>query len=379
MTKVTASREIKIRNRQSIYTYIRENPLASKQDISFGLRLSLPTVTQNIQYLVGQGLIEQSSTVVKTGGRNATTFACVENNKVAIGINIMAQQLSAVIVDLSGDILAVERRKIAYKRGDEDYLKALGDIVESVKKKGKLSDEMLLGVGISVPSLVSENGETVIYGYTINITGVTRAELSKYIPYPTVMCHDSAMSGYSEVWLNHELRSAFYISINQSVGGVFLSSRDIYTGNSDKAGEVGHLTVVPENGKQCYCGRYGCVDTVLQAGNLKDYADGSLEKYFELLKSGDAGAAKIWQYYLKILSLTIYNIRVLFDCDVIIGGDVGGYMEEFMEELYPLVDARNPFTETDWARDYVLPSKYKTEPTAAGAALQFINEYIESI
>ena len=46
-----SSNEIKIKNRQRIYQYIRFNGPSTKQDLVVALQLSLPTVTQNLDYL----------------------------------------------------------------------------------------------------------------------------------------------------------------------------------------------------------------------------------------------------------------------------------------------------------------------------------------
>ena len=66
-----SANEIKIQNRQRIYQFIRENHQVSKQDVVVGLQLSLPTVTQNLEYLRDNGLIDTSKKIRNTGGRNA--------------------------------------------------------------------------------------------------------------------------------------------------------------------------------------------------------------------------------------------------------------------------------------------------------------------
>ena len=64
--------EIKIKNRQMIYQHIRAHGPVSKQDTVVALQLSLPTVTQNLEYLKEHGLIDDSQQIKNTGGRNAT-------------------------------------------------------------------------------------------------------------------------------------------------------------------------------------------------------------------------------------------------------------------------------------------------------------------
>ena len=69
--------EIKTKNRQIIYNYIRKQGSVSKQEIVVEMQLSLPTVTTNLDFLKKQGLIDTSGKIKNTGGRNATAFTYV--------------------------------------------------------------------------------------------------------------------------------------------------------------------------------------------------------------------------------------------------------------------------------------------------------------
>lgn len=376
MSNANISTEIKTQNRQLIYHFIRDNKLTSKQDIVVGLGLSLPTVTQNIQYLEKQNLIDTSKTK-KTGGRDATAYSYKKDGRLAIGVYITGNHLNAVCVDLSGAVIHVTRERIKFNLDDDNYLRKIGDMVEEIKQKSHVCDKNLLGVGIAVPSLVSDDSERVIYGLTYNFTGKTREEIAKYIPYRTKMFHDSYVAGFAEVWINSHIQNAVYINLNNSIGGSVIIENHIYCGDNNRTGEVGHFTIVPKGGKLCYCGKHGCFDTVCNAGILDSFTDGNLAEFFFLLKENDKKAQDIWAEYLDHLSLAIHNIRMLFDCSIILGGYVGTFIENYMEELYDRVDKRNCFG--DAAKNFVRPCKYKIESTAAGAAIQLIDEFIKNI
>ena len=62
---------------------------------------------------------------------------------------------------------------------------------------------------------------------------------------------------------------------------------------------------------------------------------------------------------------------------IILGGYVGAYIDNYMEELYQRVDQRFPFDES--ARDYLIPCRYKVEAAAAGAAISYIEEFFGDI
>lgn len=370
-------REKTLKKSQLIYQYIRKKGMVSKQDIVLGLKLSLPTITQNLQYLETLRLIDTSKKIGNTGGRNATAYSYEKCARAAIGLYLTEHHINCVSVDLSGDVIVMVRKKIKFDLSDEAYLKKIGAVVEEVKEKSKIEDKNLLGVGISVPSLVSEDGEVVIYGMTLNFTGATRSQIAKYIPYKNKLFHDSIAAGYAEVWIKKEVQNAFYLNLNNSIGGAVLVDKKIYEGNTQKGGEIGHMTIMPEGGETCYCGKKGCFDTVCRSTNLDQYTDGNLERFFELLDQKDEGAVKLWETYLNYLSFGIYNARILFDSDIIIGGYVGAYIEKYMDELCQRVNERNPFD--DRAEEYLIPCEYKVEAAAAGAAIHFIDEFFEEI
>lgn len=369
--------EIKIKNRQMIYQYIRANGPVSKQDIVVALQLSLPTVTQNLEYLKEQGLIDDSHRIKNTGGRNATAYTYIESAKQSIGVYISAHHINAVALDLSGNVLKTMKERVKFNLDDDYYLKKIGEMVGQIKKESGIKDSNLLGVGISVPGLVSNDGSYATYGLTLDFTGKTKEEIAKYIPYRTRLFHDSYAAGRIVAWHNNRVHNAFYISLSNSIGGAIIMGNEIYAGDDHKSGELGHMTVIPKGGEKCYCGKYGCLDTVCKTEKLDGYTDGNLEEFFRKLKAGDETAISLWNEYLENLALAIHNMRMIFDVDIILGGYVGMYIGEYMDDLRGRVDVKNPFG--DRAKDYLYVSEYEGEECSAGAAIFFVEEFMDGI
>ncbi len=369
--------EIKIKNRQMIYQHIRSHGPVSKQDIVVALQLSLPTVTQNLEYLKEQGLIDDSQRIKNTGGRNATAYTYIKSFKKAIGVYISAHHMNVVALDLSGSVLGRMRKRVRFDLEDDGYLRDMGEEVKKIKKETGIKDEDLLGVGISVPGLVSKDGSYVTYGLTLGFTGKTRDEIAKYIPYKSRLFHDSYAAGHIVAWHNNKVRNAFYISLSNSIGGAIIMGNEICGGDDCKSGELGHMTVIPEGGERCYCGKYGCLDTVCKTEKLDGYTGGNLEEFFRRLKEGDDIAVKLWDEYLDNLSLAIHNMRIIFDVDIILGGYLGMYLGDYMDDLRERVDAKNPFG--DKAEDYLYVSEYEGEECSAGAAIFFVEEFMDGI
>lgn len=158
---------------QLIYQYIREQGAVSKQDIVIGLGLSLPTITQNLNNLAELGLIDTSKKISNTGGRNATAYSYIEKARYAVGLYLNRHHINCVAVDLSGNVISLIRVRENFDLNDDNYLRKIGETVEEVKKDTGLSDDRFLGVGIAVQGLISDDGERVTYGLTLNFTGVT--------------------------------------------------------------------------------------------------------------------------------------------------------------------------------------------------------------
>ena len=236
-------------------------------------------------------------------------------------------------------------------------------------------EDQILGIGIGLPALVDQDRKSVFFSKIINLSGTTLEDFSRYIPYKISLFNDANAAAFTEIWMNHNLKNVFYLMLSNNIGGAMVINGSVYSGDFQRSGEVGHITLVP-GGKRCYCGQYGCVDAYLAATNLSDLTDGNLQLFFELLKNGNDKIVEKWNEYLNYLASTVNTVHALLDCDIILGGYVGEYIEPYIEELREKASRLNTFT-TD--ADYLKICSYKKESIAAGAALNFISAFIESI
>lgn len=294
--------------------------------------------------------------------------------RVAIGLDITRNHITVVMVDLTGAIISRTRVREKFERTDA-YYRRLGALVEQAASDAGLSGERILGVGIGVPGLVTADHQTVFYGEILNFTGATCAEFSKYIPFPTALFNDANAAGLAESWATGGSVNAFYLMLSNNIGGSVVIGGQVYAGQHLRSGEVGHITIIP-GGRKCYCGQQGCVDAYLAATELSSLTEGNLSAFFDLLSAGDEKAAAAWDQYLGHLALTANNLNMLFDCPVVLGGYVGEYIGDYMDQVRERAGYLNTF---EGNGDYLRVCSYKTEAIAAGAALHFIALFINSI
>ena len=117
------------------------------------------------------------------------------------------------------------------------------------------------------------------------------------------------------------------------------------------------------------------MDAYCSAKVLSNFTDGRLELFFEELPRNREYTV-VFQEYLKYLVTAIEHLRMAFDCNVVLGGYVGPYLQDYLGEVQQMVAEKNPF-ESDGG--YVTICRYRKEASAVGAALHYIKEFIEKI
>ena len=366
--------DLKAENRNKIFNKILELGSASGPELAYELKLSRPTITQNVNALKEDGLVYECGTLGHTGGRRAKTYAVNGKSRVAIGLDITQNYITVVMIDLCGEIVYEKRIRKLFGLKDS-YMRQLGELVKEAVQSNQVEERQVLGVGIAVPGLITEDYKTVFYGEILEFTGADVKEFGKYIPYPCRLYNDADAGGYAEISKRPELSDAFYISLSNNVGGAVLIDHKVYKGEGPRSGEIGHMTLVPD-GKTCYCGKKGCMEAYCNARILSENTGGNLEKFFQQLAVGNEKYEEIWEEYLKYLSIAVNNTRMLFDCKIILGGYVGAYIEEYLPALKRKAASRNTFENN---AEYLLACKVKKDALALGSALPFVHEFWKNI
>lgn len=365
--------DVKRRNRSNTLRCILTCDRISQMELSQRLGLSWPTVLQNVKELTELGLIREAGSYESTGGRKAKAYAPVRDAKLALGLDITRNHVSVVLVDLSGQVVRSLRKTCPFSL-DDGYARGLGELAARFIADNEARDR-LLGVGISLPGIVDEEQGVLTDSHILGLRDVPMEFFSRYIPDPCRFVNDANAAGLAEVYGSQDAGDFVYLSLSNSVGGAILNGGALRTGDHLRAGEFGHTTLVP-GGKRCYCGKEGCLDAYCSAHVLAGHTDGKLADFFDQLRAGDTRLEQVWQEYLQNLSVAVNNLHMSFDCDVIVGGYVGAFLEEFSGPLRPLLEERNTFRRD---ASYLRFCRYKLEAAAVGAALIQIGAFIQTV
>lgn len=366
--------EVKKSNRNRIFRYICKHDRVSNPDIAYELNISLPTVTQNTKDLIKEGLVWEEGELQSTGGRRAKALSVIGDSRLAAGLDITKNHISLLLTDMKGTLLHYCRIHHPFRPEDEYYCEVNQRLEQFLEESGA-DRRKLLGIGISIPGIVDLERNMVAYSHILGIEAVPFTSISQFFSYPCHFLNDANAGAYAEGICSETAERFFYLSLSNTVGGAIFSSRDLVQGKNFRCGEVGHMTIVPE-GERCYCGRAGCLDAYCSAKRLSDWTEGKLEHFFELLKEQDPAALERWEQYTTYLAVAINNIHMVLDCDIVLGGYVGSYLEPYIPDIRRKVEKRATFAEDS---AYIRSCNYKIEAAALGAAQKVIETFIEQV
>jgi len=368
--------EIKKVNRNNVLRYLLKSDIVSKNGIAYKLELTAPTVTSALKDLQELGLVKEEGAMDSNGGRKSMGYSCIKDAKYAVGVNISKNYVDLAIVNLAMQPVCKKHMKIQIK-GEETSYQWLRQYITAAIDEAHISRKKILGIGYALPAIIDESG-TQIYGLheEMDLPRNFYEIVKGWFPYPAVLRREAVCAG-SAVANDLDIgNQAVYLNLSPSVGGaVFRKGESVNLGIHCRKGEFGHLTLVP-NGKQCFCGRKGCMNVYCSTDNLTALTGGDLSLFFDRLRTGKPKYAAVWEEYLGYLALSIHNLMTCFDEKLILGGDLARYLSPYMETIKSKVAEYDHYLKDSL---YLSVGALEFDAASIGMAGYFIDEFIANI
>ena len=363
-------------NRSKVYQYIYRKKITSKLQIVQDVQMGLSTVSQNLNLLEQDGLIEKNGYFESTGGRKANAIQIVSDFRISIGIGILKNMFHITAVDLYGNALYTNTIPFPYSN-TPDYYKQVTDKIKEFIATNQYDEEKILGVSIATQGITSPDHSTVLYGNIMNNTGMILEDFSRYLPYPCYLEHDSKSAAFLELWKHPELDSAVVFLLNRNLGGAIVTNHQIHQGSSMHSGTIEHICINPD-GPLCYCGNRGCLETYCSANALEQAAGMNIKDFFSLLREKKSPQlTQIWKDYLHHLAFAMKNLNLIIDAPIIISGYLAPYfLEDDIAYLTKHINVSSPFALN---KEQIFVGTNGQYTPAIGAALFYVNQFIHAI
>jgi glucokinase len=224
--------------------------------------------------------------------------------EVVLGIDIGGTSTKMGYVDREGNVLCNSSFHMpvdASLMRPEEFVFRLYETAQQLYSENAASTK-ILGIGIGAPNGNYYKG-TIEFAANLpwhhEIIQLTQLFQKYYSDIPIKLTNDANAAALGEMLYGGAkgMKDFIFITLGTGLGSGFVSNGNLIYGQDGFAGEMGHITMVP-NGRKCGCGREGCLETYVSATGVKQTAFELLAKHYftetSLLKqfSYDAMTAK---------------------------------------------------------------------------------------
>jgi predicted NBD/HSP70 family sugar kinase len=260
------------------------------------------------------------------------------------GIDLGGTKTEGIILPSLDDVKPVLRMRID-SEAYNGYQHLINQIAKLVQQMIEMSGCTPTCIGIGTPGVVDPVTMSMKNCNSVVLNGQPlRKDLEDILGLDVVIANDAncfalAETHWGVVKEKHPgARVVFGIIMGTGVGGGIVINGKVWNGRHGIAGEWGH-NFLDESGGPCYCGKIGCVETVLSGPGLQRFyasLTGENITLKEIVKRqterGDDAAGKTLERLVHYFGKAVSVVTNLLDPDVIVvGGGVGNIDKIYME------------------------------------------------
>jgi glucokinase len=254
--------------------------------------------------------------------------------KYVVGVDVGGTNIKLGVVGPSGKVIAKNSFATKpYALSRIKLISALSREIEASIRTAGLNKKQIAGVGIGLPGLVDY--EKGIVRFLPNIPGWRgvhlKSILQKRVNLPVFVDNDVKIITLAEskFGAGRGVRNLVCLTLGTGVGAALILNGQLYRGQDNAAGELGHMPL-NEHGPKCNCGGFGCFETYV--GNHALFALASrvmgtpgmtTQKMFALAQKGNKKALFFWKTAAEHIGNGLVGIVNLLNPRlIIIGGGI---------------------------------------------------------
>ncbi len=262
--------------------------------------------------------------------------------KYGFGVDIGGTTIKVGFFEISGKLLDKWEIKTQTTNGGSNILSDIAKAIDNKLAQEAIRKEDVLGIGIGVPGPVLGNG---VVNRCVNLGwGVLNVaeELGALTGLSVKVGNDANVAALGEMWQGGAkgCKDVIMVTLGTGVGGGIIVDGKVVAGFNGAGGEIGHITVNPDEIEACNCGQYGCLEQYTSATGIvrmakrklaKSSDDTTLRRFealsakdiFDEAKAGDEIAKELVDEVGEILGSALSNMVCVVNPEIIvIGGGV---------------------------------------------------------
>ena len=380
------------RGREADFSLNRRRGQTTRTEIAADCGLSKAQVSDIVAELLANGLVREVGTQQEGRGRSRIVLELNATAHLVLGAQLDDDRCVAILADLQARPQAMETVAIHGTR-PEDFVQALATAVKRLTSQATMP---VLGLGVGTPGSLDVTGRvirvSVPHGWRdIPIADMVEAQLS----LPVRVANRAKVAVLGEHWHGRAqgLQDVAYVFVGNGIIAGLLLDGQLYVG-AGGAGELGHVTVVPD-GPICGCGNHGCLHmfasgaaivrlahakarenpaTMLHSLPTRGLVALTLDDVLHAAQQGDDIALAAIATAGVYLGIAIANlVNLVHPRMVVVGGPVGRLGEPAVAVIRREVQRR---ALADILTDLeIVPTALGDEAGAIGAAAYFLDQW----
>jgi glucokinase len=264
-------------------------------------------------------------------------------NNIYIGVDLGGTSIKVGICDENGKLLHQMEGNTEAEGGPEVVIKNIADYVREIVASSSYDWDQVAGIGAGIAGFLDmEEGVVKLSGnlgwHDVPVKKMLEAQLGKTVKID----NDANVAALGEAWggAGAGIPNLVCYTLGTGVGGGIIINSKIYQGSTGVAGELGHISIVPDlEAILCGCGQMGCLETVSSATGIIRMAKDAVERgdktslslvevihakeVFDAAKLGDEVALRIVNRAAFYLGKSMATLAVVLNPQrFILGGGV---------------------------------------------------------
>ncbi len=258
------------------------------------------------------------------------------NQQPLWGIDLGGTKIEGAILESRANPRVLHRLRIPTEsgKGYDHIVNQVAKLVEMLSAESGLKPS---AIGIGHPGTLDPNTGTIKNANTTALNGRPfHLDLEKKLGASVRLANDANCFAIAEAMLGrvpHVLPNAevvFGVILGTGVGGGWVIHGKVINGRQGIGGEWGH-NFLDESGGPCYCGRVGCVETVISGPALEKFYEKLTLRHLPLREivtaaemGDDEAAVQTMERLIHFFGKAIAVVINIMDPDaIVLGGGVG--------------------------------------------------------
>lgn len=309
----------------------------TRRELEDDTKLSRTTLSAIIGELRRRGVVVETDQKGPSTGRNGRPTKVLRLNPgagAAVGIELGRRRISVSVVGFDGSEVASVHRELTDPMELDCKVMLAADMLREQVRQGHIIEESVVGMGVGIATRHADpqslyDGDEQQH----DPQGATLSPLREVVNAPLLWDNNIRLAAMA---YGRATDNLLYVVLAAGISSAAVVQGALLRGGNGMAGELGHISV-DFGGPECWCGRRGCLEQLLNETNIlaeaaiRGESFGSVSALAEAARAGHRVAKDVAAWAGELLARAVVSACVLLDPNrVVIAGELSQLGDELL-------------------------------------------------